>query len=682
MTDLLESPHRRADGSADDATTAAGTDVAPGRRGPLRRLAGIGGAAAERLDLRRRDVAWFLPVALVGMALNVVGLFRFPQFVDDEGTYTAQAYAVERLGELTHYTYWYDHPPLGWLQMAGWTGLTGAFDRYPHAVMAGREFMMVCLALSAVLVWALVRRLGFPRPVAAASLALFLAAPLAVQFHRTVYLDNIATVWILAALVLATVRSRQLAGFMLAAVAAAVAVLTKETYLLLTPFVAWMMIRNARPGIRRYTLAASGAIFVLIGLSYLVFALVKGELMPGPDRTSLWDAIAFQLAERDASGSLADPGSLVRESVDVWVALSPAFLAAGVIAMVGGLFSRTLRPIAAALLLLVLMIVRPGGYVPVPHVVAMLPLMAVLVPAVAFLAWRRLGRSVLRARAPRIAVGVVALALVAAVVVPQSALQWRGQVLSDANVPMRSATQWVEQNVPRDHRLIVDDAMWVDLYRAGFARENVVWYYKVDTDPAVIAQNPNSWRDADWVITTDSMLTIPGQFPRVSAAIENSVVVAAFGEGDERVEIRRVQPEGIEAADETIAAETASRTAFGNQLAANPNLVVQQGADALAAGLVDPRAQLLLADLAVRGETVVSELPEVNGEEGQTRRTLVLTELDGAPVSADALESIEIRIDAMPTAWEPASIQLSGGELTLSWALDAPPGLLPAAPAP
>ncbi|WP_158277089.1 hypothetical protein [Serinibacter arcticus] len=33
-----------------------------------------------------------------------------PQFIDDEGTYTAQAYAVERLGELTHYTYWYDHP--------------------------------------------------------------------------------------------------------------------------------------------------------------------------------------------------------------------------------------------------------------------------------------------------------------------------------------------------------------------------------------------------------------------------------------------------------------------------------------------------------------------------------------------------------------------------------------------
>ncbi|GMA32332.1 hypothetical protein [Litorihabitans aurantiacus] len=85
-----------------------------------------------------------------------------PQFIDDEGTYSAQAYAVERLGELTHYTYWYDHPPLGWLQMAGWTSLTNAFDRYPSAVMAGRETMMVALAASTLLLWVLVRRIGAP----------------------------------------------------------------------------------------------------------------------------------------------------------------------------------------------------------------------------------------------------------------------------------------------------------------------------------------------------------------------------------------------------------------------------------------------------------------------------------------------------------------------------------------
>lgn len=668
-----------------DRTTTTGAAQRPGTETAVREPSArprlprrLVAAFADRMDLRRRDVAWFLPTFVAGMVLNLVGMFRFPQFVDDEGTYTAQAYAVERLGELTHYTYWYDHPPLGWLQMAGWTGLTGAFDRYPFAVMAGREFMMVTLAASAVLLWTLVRRLRFPRPVAAASLLLFLATPLAVQFHRTVYLDNIATVWILAAFVLATIRSRQLAGFMLAAFAAAVAVLTKETYLLLTPFVAWMMVRNALPAIRRYTLAASGAVFVLTGVAYLVFALVKGELMPGPDRTSLWDAIMFQLVSREASGSLTDPTSLIRESVDVWIDLSPAFLVAGGVAMLLGLASRTLRPLAAALVLLVVMIVRPGGYVPVPHIVAMLPLMAVLVPGVAWLVWSRVRSRVPAGRVGRVAVAVAVVAAVAIGTVPQTAAQWRGQVLSDANVPFRSAQAWIEANVPRDHRLIVDDAMWVDLVESGFDRDNVVWYYKVDTDPAVIAQSPNGWRDADWVVTTDSMLTIPGQFPRVTDAIENSVVVAAFGEGDERVEIRRVQPQGAEVAEETAVTELAARTAFGSQLAENPNLTLEQGAQAVADGALDPRALLLLADLAARGQVGVTDLPELRGEEGMLRRTVVLGALDGQPIDAAAAAALQVRIDRMPEAWAPVTASLVGDELTLTWAVGPPVGLLPA----
>lgn len=38
--------------------------------------------------------------------------------------------------------------------------------------------------------------------------------------------------------------------------------------------------------------------------------------------------------------------------------------------------------------------------------------------------------------------------------------------------------------------MLVDDAMWVDLVRAGFERENVVWYYKADTDTDVQELTP------------------------------------------------------------------------------------------------------------------------------------------------------------------------------------------------
>ena len=54
-------------------------------------------------------------------AVRLINLMGSPARLDDEGTYMAQAYAVAKWGELAHYTYWYDHPPAGWLQLALWT---------------------------------------------------------------------------------------------------------------------------------------------------------------------------------------------------------------------------------------------------------------------------------------------------------------------------------------------------------------------------------------------------------------------------------------------------------------------------------------------------------------------------------------------------------------------------------
>ena len=95
------------------------------------------GAGRERL----RDLLWLLPVLLGGVIVNAINLGGSPQRIDDEGTYTAQAWSIAHLGELTHYTYWYDHPPLGWIQIAAYAGLTGAWDRYDVAVIAAREGM-------------------------------------------------------------------------------------------------------------------------------------------------------------------------------------------------------------------------------------------------------------------------------------------------------------------------------------------------------------------------------------------------------------------------------------------------------------------------------------------------------------------------------------------------------------
>ena len=263
--------------------------------------------------------------------------------------------------------------------MAAWDRLTGAFDRYDIEVLAQREFMVVASVGSAALIFILARRLDMSRPAAAAAVAIFALSPLAVQYQRTVFLDNVATPWLLAALVLALTPKKQLAAFAGAAVCYAIAVLSKETYLLFLPCFGWLIWRAADRQTRRYTVSLAGAIVVVLGLCYLLMAVLKGELLPGPDRASLSTGIYFQLVGRQSSGSVLEAGSDARNTIGHWM-LDPAILLAGVTAAVLLLGNFRFRPLASAVVLAAIVGLRPG-YLPVPYVIGVIPLLAILIPA-------------------------------------------------------------------------------------------------------------------------------------------------------------------------------------------------------------------------------------------------------------------------------------------------------------
>jgi len=599
----------------------------PPQRGP--------GAFRRWLSRHGRTIAFLLPVLAIAAVVQAMNMGGSPQRIDDEGTYTAQAWSVLKLGELAHYTYWYDHPPLGWLQIAAYTGLTGAFDRYDIAVIAAREAMLVATLISVVLVWVLARRLHLSRAMAAIAALGFAISPLAVQFHRTVYLDNVAVPWLLGAFILATSRKHQLVGFAASAAAFGIAVLSKETFLLALPFLAWTMWRAARKETRRYTLPVAATIVVVIGFAYLLFATIKGELVPGPDRVSLLGGVFFQLGSRVASGSLFDPESLSAKTLSMWWQLDAALLVAGAVAAVIALFMKRLRVIAAMTVFLGLFMLRPGGYLPVPYIIMLLPFMTILIAGVTGAAIHRFRRrSSVAPGAPRRrlmagrAAGAVWLAVaVAAVVVavPNTATQLRGFLLADLDKPVRQAQQWVQTNVPQDSRVIVDDAMWVDLVESGFDRDNVIWYYKMDTDSAVQARSPNGWRDADYIVTTDSMRTFPTTFPEVKGAIDNSELIATFGSGTQAVEVRRIEAAGLDAAAEQAAGRTANRAAVGAQLLLNPSLSVSaEAAQTVTDGQLDSRALLALGQVLATTPVRLESTPVLDGETGDVRRTMVL----------------------------------------------------------
>jgi hypothetical protein len=198
---------------------------------------------------------------------------------------------------------------------------------------------------------------------------------------------------------------------------------------------------------------------------------------------------------------------------------------------------------------------------------------------------------------------------------------------------MANAQGWIEDHVPRSDRIITDDAIWVDLVEAGFEPDDVVWYYKVDTDPAVQDQAPDGWRDYDWLLSTESFRSFPETVgTEAAAALEHSVVVATFGEGAGRVEVRRIVEEDV-AVVEAAVGDDALEAEAGQALARNPAIDLSgPAARLLEAGQVDQRVLTVLAGVAGEQSLSVVDFPAVPGEgdAGMPRRVVELERPEGA----------------------------------------------------
>jgi Dolichyl-phosphate-mannose-protein mannosyltransferase len=581
--------------------------------------------------------------AIVAILLIIVGLATawnlegWPGRVDDdEGTYVAQAWAIVYEHTLTHYSYWYDHPPLGWIQIAAFAWITDGFNRVASAVYVGREFMWCLTLVGCVLVYVLCRRLRLRRATATVAVLLFGLSPIAQYFHRMVSLDNIETVWVLAALVAATSTRRGWGPTLRTGICTAIAVLSKETAIVVIPVIGWVLWQHLRaaagqpmvivadagrpadPGdlavepvaavepvgtvepvgagaggigaaeaaapvwmpdfsaqwqtwsgqwqtwsaqraeraARRHAGANAprlgrpagrvGAarstapmsprrqigvfavtVCALVAL-YPLYALQRGQL------SLWWSTLTWQFLHRPGSGSLLDSGSTTYSMVHGWVSTDPWLLVGGFIAALLTLLSPRLRPFGCALLLQVVVLIH-GGYLPFFYVTAIVPFAAVSIAGTADALWSapltRLGglAAGFGARAQRYApylgralVAVAALTF-AAYVLPT----WVGHLSQNStargNVPYLAAAAWAERNVPSSDVVVVDDYLWVDLKRHGL---DPLWMWKINPQTT-----PDGWKSINYIlIQPQSAGTLAGM-PSLEGAYAHSVLVKNFGGG-------------------------------------------------------------------------------------------------------------------------------------------------------
>ncbi|MCW7945780.1 glycosyltransferase [Streptomyces hygroscopicus] len=498
---------------------------------------------------------------LLAAILTVQGwnIGAYPTLSDDEGTYLAQAWAVQNGHGLAPYTYWYDHPPLGWIQMALLTWIPARIDASLMTIGTMRVAMLLVSAVSAVLVHVLARRLLLPLWAAGLAMVLFGLSPLSVVLQREIFLDNIAVMWTLLAFTLAASPSRHLWHHFGAGLAAAAGVLTKETMLVVLPALFLTMWRHSHRDTRKFALTGAVTACVLIGLSYPLFALLKGELLPGAGHVSLWGGITYQMS-RAGSGFLLDPGSGSNGVLRSWLyydrVLPLGGLAGALLMLLSRHWSVTARALAGPALavgILTLVAMRPSGYLPAMYIIQALPFLAlVLAGAAASIAhlvlrrWRGPGEKPY-VRWARYAGAALLVAAAGACVVPRWYDGDRTAVTADANAPYRAASHWLTSKVkdPAHTRVLVDDVLWLDLVHAGYRPGlGVIWFYKADLDPAVTKTMPRGWRDLDYVVASPTVRRDAVNLPNVRAAIQHSTPVATFGTGADRLEVRRIQSEG------------------------------------------------------------------------------------------------------------------------------------------
>ena len=148
------------------------------------------------------------------------------------------------------------------------------------------------------------------------------------------------------------------------------------------------------------------------------------------------------------------------------------------------------------------------------------------------------------------------------------------------------AAGWIAREVASNIVVACDLEMCNQLQKSGFPAARLLPLQPTSPDPL----------GAQLVVATP---VIRNQFGTRLASVYAPLVIASFGSGAERVDVRYIAPDGIKAFEARLAADRKNRIAAGEQLVANNH--VQASADArkaLLAGQVDPRLLVTLGTLA------------------------------------------------------------------------------------
>ncbi len=453
-------------------------------------------------------ILFFLLSLTVAGFLHGYNMLHFPYYESDEGTYTSQAWSIVRMHTLTPYTYWYDHPPLGWALLALWhISLPREFFTFGSSIDTGRVFMLLVHIISASLIYYIVFRLTKRVLPAFLAVVIFSISPLAIYFQRRVLLDNIMVMWILLSTAVLYIRYEKLRliTYVLSGIFFSLAVLTKITAVMFGPALLYLVWTHSSPIERFFRVTVWLMSGILLTSIYLLGALLRGEFFPGPDHVSFIGALEFQASR--TGGLFYKPTSEFYMAVIDWlkkdamlVYIMPVVAFLGIIV---SFFKKNLIFFMLTVLLYFLFLIR-GGVIINFYILPLIPFIAIL----AVLSWHYIVQFISRFTIIYQFIFLLTIGAVGYYYYDYAShdIFWR-----DETTNQKEAVQWIKRNLPENSAILIDVYAFTDLHDSHYINtnkfNNADWYYKVSRDKEIGEKKYNyDWRNFNYILLTHEML--------------------------------------------------------------------------------------------------------------------------------------------------------------------------------
>jgi hypothetical protein len=229
------------------------------------------------------------------------------------------------------------------------------------------------------------------------------------------------------------------------------------------------------------------------------------------------------------------------------------------------------------------------------------------------------------------------------------------------------AATWIAGQVAASAIVACDPAMCAALQADGLPAARLLVLGTAAADPL----------GSDVVVATPA---VRNQFGARLQSVYAPAVIASFGTGAGRIDVRAIAPDGTAAYLAALAVDRRSRISAGGQLLRNPRISVTAGArKALSAGDVDPRLLMMLAALVVEQPVRISAFgdPSPGASPVAPLRSAQLAPPGTGATATASLRSMLSFIDAQQQPFQPLRAALVGSSaLTVEYAAPSPLGLL------